>query len=203
MGEGQKLAQQIGPWQVQGSKEIYSNPWIQVREDQVLHPDGQAGIYGVVSFRNLAVGIVPLDNHGDITLVGQHRYPLDYYSWEIPEGGCQIGIEKTEAAALRELREETGLRAARLDYLGCFTLSNSVSDEIAHLYLARDLTPGEHEPESTEILSLQKIPFSEACRRAEEGELNESMTTIALLRARRFLECEAQGLPTPQYRTSP
>lgn len=203
MSEGQERAKNIGPWQVLGSHAIYSNPWIQVREDQVRHPDGQPGIYGVVSFRNLAVGVVPLDRDGHVTLVGQHRYPLDYYSWEIPEGGCRIGMEKTEEAAIRELREETGMRASRLDYLGCFTLSNSVSDEIAHLYLARDLSPDPLDPDSTEILSLQKIPFAEACRQAEEGELNESLTTIALLRARRFLACEAQGLATPQYRTFP
>lgn len=211
----------IGPWTVLGSRPVYDNAWIHLREDKVLHPHGVEGVYGVVSFKNIAVGVVPLTSEGEVVLVGQHRYPLDYYSWEIPEGGClhpSIGnvhattsaplpaIEKESAiraAALRELSEETGYSAARLDYLGCFALSNSVTDEVAHLFIARDLTPGEAQPEPTEILRVRTLPFTEACRMAEEGEINESLSVIALLRARHFLAREAKGLDPAPYRKQP
>jgi ADP-ribose pyrophosphatase len=193
----------IGPWSVVGTRPLYANPWIEAREDQVIHPHGEPGIYGVVSFRHLAVGIVPLDRNGNVTLVGQHRYPLDYYSWEIPEGGCRIGAESPEETARRELAEETGFRAGSLAYLGCFTLSNSVTDEVAHLFLARDLTSGVANPEATEVLQTKVLPFAEACRMAEEGQLNESLTVVALLRARHWLEREKQGLPPPEYRNQP
>src|SRR5262249_18280017 len=101
------------PWTTLSSRPIYENPWIRLREDQVLRPDGKRGIYGVVHFKNHAVGVLPVDEQGRVWLVGQHRYPLDAYSWEIPEGGCPES-ETPEATALRELREETGLDAGRL-----------------------------------------------------------------------------------------
>jgi 8-oxo-dGTP pyrophosphatase MutT (NUDIX family) len=205
----------VGPWSVLGSRAIYSNAWISLREDRVIHPHGAEGIYGVVSFRHIAVGIVPINAKGEVILVGQHRYPLDYYSWEIPEGGgtlpmiaagssTQTEIEKAaQATAHRELAEETGYTAARLDYLGCFALSNSVTDEVAHLYLARELIPGEAQPEPTEILQVKAVPFAEACRMAEEGEINESLSVIALLRARHFLAREKAGMSPAPYRKMP
>lgn len=205
----------IGPWTVLGSRPVYDNAWIHLREDKVLHPHGAEGVYGVVTFKNIAVGVVPITAEGKVVLVGQHRYPLDYYSWEIPEGGClhpgkgNLDDTVTEmesairAAALRELSEETGYSAARLDYLGCFALSNSVTDEVAHLFLARDLTPGEAQPEPTEILRVKTLPFSEACRMAEEGEINESLSVIALLRARHFLARERAGLQPAAYSKRP
>jgi 8-oxo-dGTP pyrophosphatase MutT (NUDIX family) len=196
-------SRRIGPWSIVSSRPIYANPWIEVQENQVIHPDGKPGIYGVVSFRNLAVGVVPLDDQNRITLVGQHRFPLDYYSWEIPEGGCRVETDTPEAAAHRELAEETGLRAGRMDYLGCFAMSNSVTDEVAHLFLARDLTAGEAQPDATEVLQLRTLPFEEACRMAEDGELNESLSIIALLRARHFLHRESKGLPPIPYRREP
>jgi 8-oxo-dGTP pyrophosphatase MutT (NUDIX family) len=196
-------SRRIGPWSIVSTRAIYANPWIEVRENQVLQPDGKPGIYGVVSFRNAAIGVVPIDAEGRVTLVGQHRFPLDYYSWEIPEGGSRIDEDSPEATARRELSEETGIQAQRLDYLGCFALSNSVTDEVAHLFLARELTPGESHPEGTEVLQVRTIPFAEACRLAEEGELTESLTVIALLRARHFLLRESQGLPPLPYRRHP
>ena len=119
--------------------------WIAVREDQVLRPDGQPGIYGVVHFKNRAVGVLPVEDDGRVWLVGQYRYPLDRYSWEIPEGGGPEG-EAPEEAARRELREETGLVAGRLELLAMLHLSNSVSDELAYLFRATGLTPGPASP---------------------------------------------------------
>lgn len=185
-----------GPWTRLSSRPIYENPWITVREDQVLRPDGSPGIYGVVHFRNLAVGVVPIDGQGRVILVGQYRYTLGFQSWEIPEGGCPEG-EEPRAAAARELEEETGYRASRWDYLGTAALSNSATDEMAHLYLARGLTPGKAHPEATEDLRVKAVPWEEAWSLAMEGEAVDAITAIALARARHLLQREAGGGKAP------
>src|SRR5690606_37910998 len=131
------------------------------------------GIYGVVEFHNLTTAIVALNAADEVVLVGQHRYPLDYYSWEVPEGGCPKTGDTPEAGAARELREETGLEAARWDYLGCAVLSNAVTDELAHFYLARSLTQHAPEPEPTEELRVKWLPLEEACRDALEGRITD------------------------------
>lgn len=183
----------IGPWIRLSSRPIYDNPWIKVREDQVLHPDGKPGIYGVVHFKHRAVAVVPVDAQGRVILVGQWRYPLDTHSWEIPEGGCPEG-EDPLAAARRELKEETGCEAARWDYLGPVALSNSATDETGHIYLARDLTEGEPEPEGTEQLTVKTVAWEEAWRMAMEGEITDILTVAALARARHALDRE-RGRP--------
>src|SRR5262245_61579297 len=132
---------QRNPWTRLSRRTTYENPWITVYEDQVLRPDGQPGIYGMVHFKNLAVGVVALDDQDRVLLVGQYRYTLDRYSWEIPEGGAPAG-EEPLAAAQRELREETGCTASRWRELLRAHLSNSVSDELAILFLAQDLSAG-------------------------------------------------------------
>jgi 8-oxo-dGTP pyrophosphatase MutT (NUDIX family) len=197
---GDDPADKIGPWTRLSSREIYANPWIRVREDQVLRPDGSPGIYGVVHFKNLAVGVVAIDAEGRVILVGQHRYPLDYYCWEIPEGGCPIGEETLEAAAERELREETGFTASRWDYLGELVLSNSTTDEVAHFYLARELTPGPTHMDATEEIAVKAVDFGEAHRQAMEGEITESLPVAALARARHFLDREKATGPRPPRR---
>src|SRR4051812_44410028 len=129
------------PWTTLERRTVYENPWISVREDRVIRPDGSPGIYGVVHFRNRAVGVLPVEDDGSVWLVGQHRYPLEGYSWEIPEGGTTEG-ETPEACARRELREETGLSAGQLELISDAHLSNSVSDELAHVYRATGLIRG-------------------------------------------------------------
>ena len=197
-GGNERDGVRVGPWIRRQSRDIYQNPWIHVREDAVTRPDGNPGIYGVVEFHNITVGVVALNDSGDVVLVGQHRYPLDYYSWEIPEGGGPKGSDP-QANAARELREETGLEAGRWDYLGTLVLSNAVSDEIGHLYLARDLTQHEAEPEPTEVLEVRWLPLEEASHDALEGRISDSITGVGLARARHFLELEKRGLPTPAY----
>src|ERR1700733_13525661 len=134
------------PWTTLSTRAVYENPWIAVREDQVLRPDGQPGIYGVVHFKNRAVGVLPIDESGRVWMVGQYRYTLGCYSWEIPEGGCPEN-EEPEEAARRELREETGLEAGLLELIGTSHLSNSVSDELGIIYRATDLIAGPNQPE--------------------------------------------------------
>jgi 8-oxo-dGTP pyrophosphatase MutT (NUDIX family) len=168
------------PWTTLGTRPIYENPWIAVHEDRVIRPDGHLGIYGVVHFKNKAVGVLPVDVDGHIWLVGQYRYTLDAYSWEIPEGGGPDG-EAPEETALRELREETGLIAGRIEPIGHSHLSNSVSDEVAYLFRATELTHGESNPEGTERLQVRRVDWPTAWAMVLDGQITDAMSVIALL----------------------
>jgi 8-oxo-dGTP pyrophosphatase MutT (NUDIX family) len=151
-----------------------------VWHDEVTRPDGAPGIYGVVHYANLAVGVVAIDAADRVALVGQHRYTLDAYSWEIPEGGVPAGEDPREGAA-RELREETGIAASEWRELGRLHLSNSVSDEVAILYLATGLTSGESSPDGTEDLAVRWVPFDEALAMTLDGRITDAMSVAALL----------------------
>ena len=166
------------PWQTLSSKRVYDNSWITVREDEVVRPDGEPGIYGVVHYKNLAVGVLAIEEE-HVYLVGQYRYPLQSYSWEIPEGGCPEG-EEPLAAAQRELREETGLEAARWRMLGEAHLSNSVSDEYAVWFLATGLVRGEARPEGNEKLDVRRVPLGEALGMALGGRITDALSILAL-----------------------
>lgn len=149
-------------------------------EHEVVRPDGNDGIYGVVHFKNQAVGVLPIDEDGNIFLVGQHRYALDSYSWEIPEGGCPEG-EDTLAAAKRELLEETGLTARNWQKLGVSHLSNSVCDELAHMYVATGLTEGKPCPEGTEVIARKQVPFEQALNMVLSGEITDAISIMTIL----------------------
>jgi 8-oxo-dGTP pyrophosphatase MutT (NUDIX family) len=166
------------PWRTLGSRRVYENPWISVREDSVIRPDGEPGIYGVVHYKNTAVGVLPVEND-HVYLVGQYRYPLERYSWEIPEGGCP-GDEEPLRAAQRELREETGLEAGNWRWLGEAYLSNSVADEYAVWFLATDLVPGEQQPEETEVIGVRRVPLCEAVVMAMDGRITDALSALAL-----------------------
>ena len=173
------------PWETRSTKEIYENAWIKVREDQVIRPDGKNGIYGVVSMKNRAIGVLPLHDDRTVTLVGQFRYTMDEYSWEIPEGGCPPD-EAPEAAARRELREETGLSAQEIRPLGGeFHLSNSVTDERASLFVATGLSQGQSSPEGTEELQVKRIPLEKAVEMVLNGEIRDGLSALAILLAQR------------------
>ena len=171
------------PWKTVQSRAIYENAWIKMREDNVIRPDGKPGIYGVVSPQNYAIGVVPLHEDGTVTLVGQFRYTMNEYSWEIPEGGCPFDEAPVDAAR-RELREETGLLAATLRPLGGeLHLSNSISDERGYLFLATDLTPGKAAPEGTELIQTRRLPLPEAIHLALRGEIKDALSILGLLLA--------------------
>jgi 8-oxo-dGTP pyrophosphatase MutT (NUDIX family) len=169
------------PWQTVSTRRIYDNPWIGLREDQVINPSGGDGIYGVVEFKNQAIAILPVDDHGNTWLVGQYRYPLGRYSWEVPMGGHPVG-EDPEAGALRELKEETGLIAGKVTEVIRVDLSNCVSDEIGIGYLAEDLVQGDAEFDETEDLQIRKLPFSEAVTMALDGEITDCFSVALLLK---------------------
>jgi len=174
------------PWQTLSTEVRYQNPWISVREDQVLNPGGGRGIYGVVSMKNKALGIVPLDAEGNTWLVGQYRYPLNEYSWEIPMGGGLVEHDIL-ASAQRELKEETGLLAARWTRIARLHTSNSVTDEEGFVFLAEDLTQGELEPEETEDLRLWKLPLAEAIRMVMADRITDAVSVAGLLKAEKVL----------------
>lgn len=171
-----------GPWTVHDDREVYRNDWVRVTEHSVTRPDGQPGIYGVVGFANRALAVLPVLDDGRIILVGQHRFPQDRYSWEIPEGGGLLDANPLDDAA-RELREETGFSAGRWREILRMDLSNSVTDETAIGYLATDLTPGEAEPEGTEDLQTRDIHFRDALDEVMSGQITDALTVAMLLKA--------------------
>ena len=184
--KGRQPDQNPNPWQTFSNKIAYENPWIRVTHREVLNPSGGAGIYGVVHFKNTAIGIVPLDDEGFTWLVGQYRYTLESYSWEIPEGGGPIGTDSLESAK-RELMEETGITARRWTPLLEMHTSNSVTDEYGVAYVAQDLEFGKAQPEETEELIVRRLPFSEAVEMVMSGEITDALSMIAILKVNEWL----------------
>lgn len=180
------MNEQLNPWQVLEEKKIYENPWIKLTEFDVINPSGGKGIYGKVHFKSIAVGALALDEELNTYLVGQYRFPLDRYSWEIPEGGGAFGVDPVESAK-RELLEETGLVATDWTQIIEMHLSNSVSDEYAVIYLARGLQQETASPEETEQLQVKKLPFEEVYQMVERGQITDSMSVAAILKVKLML----------------
>ena len=174
------------PWQIVSEKLAYDNPWIKVTEYQVINPSGTPGIYGKVHFKGIAIGVLPLDEHLNTYLVGQFRFAPNQYSWELPEGGGPLDVDPIESAQ-RELLEETGLKADHWSELLRMHLSNSVSDELCIVYVARGLQQFEAEPEDTEQLIVKKLPFEEVYQMVANGLITDSVTVAAVLKARILL----------------
>ncbi len=169
------------PWKTLSTKVVYKNPWITVREDDVITPSGEKGIYGVVESR-IATGIVALTENSEIVLVGQFRYAMNEYSWEIIEGGAEQG-EDPQTAAVRELAEEAGLIPAHVEVLGDeIHLSNCHSSERAYLYFAKGLTKTNTNPDSTEQLQIKTVSIKTALEMLEKGEIKDSLSIIAIYR---------------------
>jgi ADP-ribose pyrophosphatase len=169
------------PWTTLDSEIVYDNQWISVRHENVINPSGNMGIYGKVHYKNRAIGVVPIDTDGNTYLVGQYRYPLNEYSWEIPEGGGPFDETPLESAK-RELLEETGLIAHQWTRFAKVHLSNSVSDEVGYLYLAQELIQAEQQPEETEQLKIWKLPLTEAIQMVMDNKITDSLSVMALLK---------------------
>jgi 8-oxo-dGTP pyrophosphatase MutT (NUDIX family) len=176
-----KLKNYPNPWKPQSSKKIYDNPWFTLDEDEVVNPGGGISQYGKIHFKNLAIGIIPLDENNNTWLVGQYRYVPDVYSWEIPMGGGPLDIDPLESAK-RELKEETGFSAAHWDVLMHLHTSNSITDERGIVYVAKDLTEGDTEFGETEDLQIVKLPLQEAVERVLQGEITDAISVAGLLK---------------------
>ncbi len=174
------------PWQQIASKLIYDNPWIQVEEHQVINPRGGQGIYGKVHFKNKAIGIIPIDEQQNTWLVGQYRYTLDEYSWEIPMGGGPLDIAIIDSAK-RELKEETGFTANNWTEVLRIHTSNSVTDEEGFVFLAEGLSQGETEFDSTEDLAIKKLPFIDSLRMVLAGNITDSLSMAGIFAVARKL----------------
>jgi 8-oxo-dGTP pyrophosphatase MutT (NUDIX family) len=175
------MTNEKNPWKTISGKLVYDNPWINLTEYEVITPAGTPGIYGKVHFKNIAIGVIVIDENGNTYLVGQYRFPLNEYSWEIPEGGCPEGTDHLTAAK-RELKEETGFEAKNWTEILRMHVSNSVSDEYAVVYVAQDLIAGEAEPEDTEKLAVQKMPFTQVLQWVIEGKITDSISVAAILK---------------------
>jgi 8-oxo-dGTP pyrophosphatase MutT (NUDIX family) len=168
-------------WKRLDSRVVYENPWMEVREDHVINPGGGSNHYGHIHFKNRAIAIVPLDDEGNTWLVGQERYTLGEYSWELPMGGAPLD-EAPLSAARRELKEETGLTAERWSEVMRLHTSNSITDEVGIVFIAEGLTQGETEFEETEDLEIRKLPLDEAVQLVNDGEITDAISVAAILR---------------------
>ena len=180
------LISKKNPWKTESTTIVYSNPWITVREDNVIQPNGNNGIYGVVQTR-IATGVIALTDQDEVILVGQYRYPTECYSWEIVEGGAEHDENPLEAAK-RELAEEAGVIAEYWEQLGAeIHLSNCHSDEKAYLYVAKGLTAVPRQPDETEELEVAQVPFARALEMVDSGDIKDALSIIGLLRMARGL----------------
>jgi 8-oxo-dGTP pyrophosphatase MutT (NUDIX family) len=168
------------PWKTLSKRTVYDNPWILVEDHEVLNPAGRPGQYGKICFKNQAVAIVALDAQKNVYLVGQYRYTLGVYSWELPKGGAPLS-EDPLTAAQRELKEETGLTANRWRLLMSMHLSPSVTDERGSMFLAEDLEQGSAEPDETEQLAIKRLPFAETIEWVRAGKITDAVSIAALL----------------------
>jgi ADP-ribose pyrophosphatase YjhB (NUDIX family) len=179
-------AETKNPWTTLSGEVKYDNKWISITEYQVINPGGGRGIYGKVHFKNKAIGIIPLDDEMNTWLVGQFRYTINEWSWEIPEGGGPEGQPPIEAAR-RELLEETGLHSGKIAQIMRLHTSNSVTDEEGFIFLAEDLVAGDAQLEETEAdMKVWKLPLKEAVQMVIGGKITDSMSVMGLLMVARM-----------------
>lgn len=174
------------PWTTLSGEVKYENRWIKVSEYQVINPAGGTGIYGKIHYKNTGIGILPLDENDNTWLVGQYRYTLNEFHWEIPEGGGPLHENPLDAAK-RELKEETGITAKQWTHLITVNPSNSTTDEVGMVFLAEDLSFGANELEDTEAdLKVKKVSLREAIAMVDSGEITDCLTVLALLKMARM-----------------
>lgn len=174
------------PWETIDNEIVYSNNWVDIKHNNVITPAGTNGIYGVVHFKNIAVAILPLDNQLNTFLVGQYRFPLQEYSWELPMGGSPLGENILEGAK-RELLEETGLVAEKWTEIAKTHTSNCVTDEVGYVFIAEELRQLAPMPEETEVLTIRKLPFSKVLEMAINGQITDAISLIAIFKTARIL----------------
>lgn len=185
------------PWRTHASQEVFDNPYVKIIRNKVTRPSGHPGVYSVISFKRVAVAIVPVDEEGYTWLVGQYRYPHDTYEWEVPEGGAEPGEDPADCA-LRELREEAGLIAGTLTPILHMQLSNSTTNEISHSFLATNLTLTDPDPDDTEQLAIHRLPLDDVYAMVLRGEIRDALSVASLLKLKLLQESGAFSfLPPP------
>ena len=182
-----KMNKAENPWITKSSEVKYENPWIRIIEHQVLNPAGNEGIYGVVHFRTHAIAIVPLDENYNTWIVGQYRYPLDSYEWEIVEGGCPEGSSPLETAQ-RELHEEVGLKAEHYEMILEMQLSNSTTDEVSYSYVAKGISYIGEAPEEDEKITIRKLPFEEVYQMTMRGEIRDGLAVATIFKTKLLID---------------
>lgn len=168
-------------WKIQTVKTVYDNPWVRVRHYTVINPNGGQGVYGLVSPKSRAVGVVPITNDGQVVMVGQHRFACGDYSWEVPEGGASFD-EDPQIGAARELAEETGYAAKHWLPILDMQLSNSITDECASCFVAWGLQSGDSQPDPTEAITVTHVPFGQVLDWVTSGKIKDAMTVAMILR---------------------
>jgi len=181
------INENINPWTIVDYSSVYNNSWIELTEYNVINPNNGIGIYGRVHFKNIAIAILVLDKKYNTWLVGQYRFPLNKYSWEIIEGGGDLNTNPIESAK-RELKEETGIVAKNWTTILEMDLSNSVTDERSISFVAKDLSFEDAEPEETEQLQIKKIPFSELYKMVMNGDIRDSLTVATVLKTKILID---------------
>lgn len=175
------------PWKLVSKEIKYESPWILTEEHKVIHPSGRQGIYSVTHFKNIAVAIIPLDENYNTWIVGQYRYPLHCYEWEICEGGCPAGTDPVDTAK-RELLEECGITASGFEMILFMQLSNSATDEVSYSFIAKGLKHGLSHPEDTEQLTVKKIPFSRLYEMTMRGEIRDALSVATILKTKLLID---------------
>jgi ADP-ribose pyrophosphatase len=178
---------QKNPWKTLSSEIVHQTPWVRINHHKVINPGGSQGIYTVTEFKNLAIGILPLDEDNNTWIVGQYRFPIHQYSWEMPEGGGDPNVPPVESAQ-RELEEECGLVAKDWQLLLTAHTSNSATNEIAYIYIAKGLSHTQAHPDEDEQLEVRKLPFSELYRMVMDNEITDSLTVMAVLKAKILMD---------------
>lgn len=182
-----EIKEEENPWKTLTTTTAFENPWIKITQHNVINPANKPSVYSVVHFKNLAIGIIPLDENYNTWIVGQYRYPLNIYSWEIIEGGGQKNVDPIESAK-RELLEETGIKAIDFQKVLEMHLSNSVTDEFGIVYVAKTLSFHEAEPEETEQLQVKKIPFNELYKMVMDGKVTDSLSIAGVLKTKILID---------------
>ncbi|HEX8569127.1 MAG TPA: NUDIX hydrolase [Caulobacteraceae bacterium] len=185
------------PWRDHGGEQVFDNPWMTVTRHDATAPTGRPAVYGKIHFKNLALAVLPLHEDGTVTLVGQHRFAMMDYVWEIPEGGGPLEVEPLESIR-RELREEAGLEATDWREVLRFQISNSLTDERGMAWIATGLTAVPAEPDATEAITVARVPFREALDAVVNGWIEDAMTVATVLRA--YHMAREGELPAPLAR---
>lgn len=175
------------PWKTKQSSLVYETAWVKVMKNDVISPRGKDCVYSYVDKAD-SVGAVVVNANNEIYLVGQYRYPMDEFTWEIIEGGIEEGESPLEAVK-REIKEEAGLKASNHNLiLEDFHIANGLTNERGNIFLVTDIIEeGAQSLDPTEKIVIKKVPFDEAVQMVYKGEIKDSYSIVGILLAKNML----------------